>query len=732
MLNKNLNFCPTPNVYNKYNLQKDLKRFFRAIKLKSHFGDDNTNKIINKFERTSNSSWTPNNVHHSVTTFISLVQNEIDKCHNEIKPLPKSNLTKKEREALHTLKTKNDIVITKADKGGAVVIMDVEDYINEANSQLQKTENYREVDRDLTSEHELIINNTIKQFRNSNLLEPKVADNLITNNSRTPRFYTLPKIHKVTKPSKKTKIPGRPVISSVECHSSKISEFVDYHLQPFVQQLKSYVKDTSDYVRKINNIGNVPKNCYLVSMDVRALYTNIPHDEGVSSVQHTLLKNKKIHTTSVIVKFLQLILTLNNFVFNGKHYIQTKGCAMGTKCAPSYANIFMGYFEEKFIYPLIAHLSSFYVRYIDDVFLIWTGSIEQFEQFIQDLNKKHPTIKFDYQISKKEVTFLDTVTFIDSDGKIKTKLYVKPTDRKSYLHYNSEHPKSTKNSIPYSQALRAKRICTNDIDYKVACNNLQKTFIKRGYSHDLVNSQIKKASDKSREEVLQESAKRTQNRIPLVTTYNRTLPNLMGIIHKHWHVLQSDARMEKLFTDYPLLAFKRNKNLNDMIGSNKINNNQVARRTGKTVNGKCSPCNTKGALCCKLVRDSNNVTGINNKNYLIRDSSNCKSKDIIYLQECIKCMKPLYVGKSEYPTHQRINKHRFDSKEPNSLPIDQHFYAPDHNFDEHARFTIIETFKCATMDKHRKRKILLQRENFWIRALGTIHPFGLNMFYNKI
>ena len=43
------------------------------------------------------------------------------------------------------------------------------------------------------------------------------------------------------------------------------------------------------------------------------------------------------------------------------------------------------------------------------------------------------------------------------EGKIKTDLYIKETDRHQYLHYNSSHPNHTKRSIVFSQALRMKR-----------------------------------------------------------------------------------------------------------------------------------------------------------------------------------------------------------------------------------------------------------------------------------
>lgn len=76
------------------------------------------------------------------------------------------------------------------------------------------------------------------------------------------------------------------------------------------------------------------------------------------------------------------------------------------------------------MYPKVKYLHSYYLRYIDDIFMIRNGSKEQFEDFIQEINSWHSTTKFDYDIHYKQETFFD-VTFIDSDGKLKTKLYRK-------------------------------------------------------------------------------------------------------------------------------------------------------------------------------------------------------------------------------------------------------------------------------------------------------------------
>ena len=83
---------------------------------------------------------------------------------------------------------------------------------------------------------------------------------------------------------------------------------------------------------------------------------------------------KKTIDTKVKITFLALILTLRNFIFNSKHFLQIKGGTMETICAAPYENIFMNHFERKYIYPLIEGKSSIYLRYIDDIFLILINS----------------------------------------------------------------------------------------------------------------------------------------------------------------------------------------------------------------------------------------------------------------------------------------------------------------------------------------------------------------------
>ena len=85
-------------------------------------------------------------------------------------------------------------------------------------------------------------------------------------------------------------------------------------LQPHVKELKSYVKDSTDFIRKTNSMEKNPHSSILVIMDQRSLYTNILNKVGIQAVEKTL-KRKNIGTRIISI-FLCLVLILNNFVFN--------------------------------------------------------------------------------------------------------------------------------------------------------------------------------------------------------------------------------------------------------------------------------------------------------------------------------------------------------------------------------------------------------------------------------
>ena len=95
-------------------------------------------------------------------------------------------------------------------------------------------------------------------------------------------------------------------------------------------------------------------------------------------------------------------------IFNSKVYLQIKGCAMGVICAPTYANnIFMSEFKDKCIYPFIKDKCSSYLRFIDNIFKVWTKLENQPKSFLNEINKNHHSIKSEFKFSKEKIEFLD-------------------------------------------------------------------------------------------------------------------------------------------------------------------------------------------------------------------------------------------------------------------------------------------------------------------------------------
>ena len=91
------------------------------------------------------------------------------------------------------------------------------------------------------------MNRTINELKSSHLLNKKIANDLLSSEAKTPQCKMLQKIHKEGN-------PGRPMVSSIDCHTTKILKYIDNQLQPHVKELRSYVKDSTDFIQKINSM----------------------------------------------------------------------------------------------------------------------------------------------------------------------------------------------------------------------------------------------------------------------------------------------------------------------------------------------------------------------------------------------------------------------------------------------------------------------------------------------
>jgi len=656
----------------------------------------------------------------------------------ETKPCKFDNLLPGEKQAIKELTNNPNIIIKPADKGGCTVIMNTVDYIAEAERQLSNREFYLPQTTDLTPIHNQKVKTLIDRLTNTAISE-EVAKFLFFEKPRTPSIYFLPKIHKETRPP-----PGRPIVSANSCPTERISGLVDYLLRPYVPQLPSYVKDTTDFINKIEQIPRLESEALLVTLDVTSLYTNIPNQESLEVALHTLNTNRDdtehpLKNTD-IVEMLNLVLTCNNFEFNNQHFLQTQGVAMGTRVAPTIANLVMGHFEEKFVYTY--HLRPLiWLRYIDDNFMIWTHGKEALDEFIAHLNSVHPSIKFTHEASPASVNFLDTTVIKDHTGHLYTTLYTKPTDTHAYLHYASCHPHHQKTSGPYGQLLRLRRICYRQRDFLREAHILLQHYQKRGYPHPLLAESLEKALNQDRATLLTPKTKPPQdlaNR-PLfcVIPYNPSNPPIKDILRQNWHILETDPKLKCFMEKELIIGHSRPKNLKDILVSSKLRYKPSPTTSPNTTPNPSKLCTRRQCRYCKLCDHSGAIRSTTTgRRYIIPQHFSCEFNNLIYAITCKKCKKQ-YVGQTSNNIRTRFQKHLKDiehagnwSRDPDSYKrqgktnVGRHFSEQQHTKDD----VTIQVLELIPVDPKSElaNELRLTREHHWMHQLKTIYPSGIN------
>ena len=157
-----------------------------------------------------------------------------------------------------------------------------------------------------------------------------------------------------------------------------------------------------------------------------------------------------------------------------------------------------------------------WIRYIDDIFFIWTGSKESLNTFVSftndytDNNKMKSRIKFETNISENSVNFLDVKVNLNN-GKITTDLYTKPTGAHLFLNATSSHPTHTIRNIPKGQFIRIRRICTEVSSYSHHCKKLIQQLINRGYKEKELLKQYNECKDLNRNDLLQNVTRGSKN-----------------------------------------------------------------------------------------------------------------------------------------------------------------------------------------------------------------------------
>ena len=533
-------------------------------------------------------------------------------------------------------------------------------------------------------------------------LEPYVYEALCPIDCRPGQFYLLPKINKEG-------MPGRPIVSAIRHPTEKISEFIDLNLRPHVEELPSYLKDTTDYLNKTPS-SDLPEDTLLVTMDVTSLYTNIPHQEGIEACREVWeTKTTPKPSTKFLVQLLEHVLKFNNFMFNGEHYLQISGTAMGTKMAPSYANIFMGKLERNLLQQAPVKPLS-WLRFIDDIEMKWVNSRSSLDNFIELANAFHTSIKFTVDISASNNIFLDTTSKI-VDGKVEFSLHTKPTDSHLYLMPSSCHPPHTFKGVPKGLATRIRRICSSPMLYQEQSLRLKTHLCKRGYEAHKVQAAINEVSNQDRQSLLQYKERSSGDRVPMITTYHSVLKDLNTILKKHIPILYANKRMADVFKEPPMAAFRRPRNLKDMVVRTKLKN--------PLPNGGFKTCSDKRCLMCKHTSSTNSFESpVTGRSYRILGETSCRSDNCIYLISCKICQKQ-YVGETG-DIRRRINNHRSTIKTKRvQEPVAEHFNLEGHSWEDMTVVVIDHDIHWTDADRKSKEK-------FWMHRLKSFRPAGIN------
>lgn len=378
------------------------------------------------------------------------------------------------------------------------------------------------------------------------------------------------------------------------------------------------------------------------------------------------------------------------------------------------------------------------------VFFLWTYGIDELDKFIAYLNGCHNSIKFEVNYSTDKVCFLDTVTSI-VDNVIHTTIYTKPTDKKQYLFFNSSHPKHTAKAIPYSQALRYRRIIDNDDLLHSELTTLVKTFMNRGYPVELLESTVDRVKLLTRDSVLKYKDKSTKKEsydeflrgrsfLPLILPFHQSLESFLSKqLSLLWNdLINCDEKIKNIFeSELPQIVFKRGVTIGSLLTGTKclpstydLDRETVDILKSLELENAChnvNPCNKALCQCCTHICSTSEFFNTDrNKTFLIKDSFNCNSKDIIYIISCLKC-NLLYVGQTARMLKERLNNHRSDIKLKKPTAISFHFNEPGHSIKD-LKITPVAFISHLSA---------LERANCefkYMSALNSLYPFGLNNY----
>ncbi|XP_058816974.1 uncharacterized protein LOC131680272 [Topomyia yanbarensis] len=305
---------------------------------------------------------------------------------------------------------RNDLIVTKADKGKLTVVMNKAEYESKMLTLVNDTETYEEIKNDPTSSTLKKINAMFDQWSQEEWIDKCTKLKLKVYNCNPPRVYGLPKTHKEV-------MPLRLINSTIGTATYNAAKFLSSILNGIVGKTDHHIVNSFEFVGDIRQ-HIVTNECALFSLDVVSLFTNVPVDYAIESVRlrwGELEEHTKIPESSFIA-MLELVLTSTFFMHQGRFFKQKFGLPMGSPLSPVVANIVLERVERSALEQLHQEgiVPIFFRRYVDDC--LSSVRREQVERMLEVFNSFHPRLQFTIELEEDgQIRFLDTIVRREED-----------------------------------------------------------------------------------------------------------------------------------------------------------------------------------------------------------------------------------------------------------------------------------------------------------------------------
>ncbi|BHF66782.1 hypothetical protein SprV_0200980400 [Sparganum proliferum] len=400
---------------------------------------------------------------------------------------PREVLSKVERDALRELKADKDLVIVPADKGRATVELDRKDYLQKAKGLLEDRQFYVPCATNPLKALTREINATLLALENSGAITPTDRRVARPQDTALTRFYGLPTMHKdVT--------PLRPIVSLKGTPTVAVAKWLFRRLKFLTAESDTTVSSSAKFLEKLKGVSLHP-NEVMVSFDVTSLFTSIPQDLAIETIE-LLLQSKYDETENrlgraQVVQLLKFCLR-TYFTFDGTIYEQVKGTPMGSPISGFIAEAALQRLESLVFQH---HKPKFWARYVDDTFVVIDRN--RLLAFKDRLNAVFPDIRFTMEEEENnQLAFLDVLVYRKDCGVLRTKVFRKATNTMQVLNFNSNHPISHKRSCVRTLSRRVETHCSEPEDKIVALQFLRWVFKANGYPRTFVNRYIRKRDER--------------------------------------------------------------------------------------------------------------------------------------------------------------------------------------------------------------------------------------------